>query len=175
MFESELYLYMLIGLVTVSIGSVVLNIIQRKTINNLRESSEILIKDAYFNPITSLPNETNFEILLKEQIERAQRHEKTFLFVYIKLKHFQNDDEIINAGNILSDCIRNEDTLAHITTDEFVILFNEYLEMQNYNIVTNRIMAAFPKYAIRIGKSTYPNSGEDKKYLLQAAIEDTQR
>lgn len=175
MFESELFLYMLIGLVVISTGSIILNVIQRKTINDLRETSEVLIKDAYFNPITALPNETNFEIILKEQIDRAKRHEKTFLFVYIKLKHFQNDEEIINAGNILSNCIRNEDSLAHISTDEFVILFNEYLEEQNYSIVTNRIMAAFPKYAIRIGKSTYPDFGEDKKYLLQAAIKDTQR
>jgi GGDEF domain-containing protein len=175
MFESELLRYIMIGLVVILIGSIILNIIQRKTINNLRESSEILIKDAYFNPITALPNEINFEIILKEQIDRAKRHEKTFLFVYIKLKHFQSDQDIIDAGNILSDCIRNEDSLVHISTDEFVILFNEYLEEKNYNIVTSRIMSTFPKYAIRMGKSTYPKSGEDKKYLLQVAIEDTKR
>jgi len=172
MAESELFLYMLIGLVIISTGSIILNIIQRQTINNLRESSETLIKDAYFNPVTSLPNEANFDILLQEQIDRALRHQKTFLVVYIKLKYYENNEDIVNAANKLSESIRNEDSLAHITTDEFVILFNEYLEKENYNIVLQRLIEAFPKYSIRLGKSTFPNDGEDKKYLLKSAKED---
>jgi len=172
---SELYLYMLIGLIIISTGSVILNIIQRVAINNLRESSQTLIKDAYFNPITSLPNEANFDILLKEQIDRALRHQKTFLFVYIKLKYYENDEDIVNAANKLSQCIRNEDSLAQINIDEFVILFNEYLEKENYNIVLQRIITIFPKYAIRLGKSRFPNDGEDKKYLLKSAKDEVQK
>lgn len=172
MSESELIIYMLVGLVIISTGSIVLNIIQRRTINQLRESSETLIKNAYFNPVTSLPNEANFDILLQEQIDRAKRHEKTFLVVYIKLKYYESDDDIINTANKLSECIRNEDALSHISSDEFVILFNEYLEKENYHIVLERIMSSFPKYSIRVGKSTYPSDGEDKKYLLKSAKED---
>lgn len=175
MSESELFPYMLVGLVIISTGSIILNIIQRRTINTLRESSETLIKDAYFNPITSLPNESNFDILLQEQIDRALRHQKTFLFVYIKLKYYESDEDIINSANKLSECIRNEDSLAHISTDEFVILFNEYLEEENYNIVLQRIISTFPKYSIRLGKSTFPHDGEDKKYLLKSAKEDATR
>jgi len=175
MSESELYLYMLIGLVVISTGSIILNIVQRSNINNLRENSETLIKDAYFNPITFLPNEANFDILLKEQIDRALRHQKTFLFVYIKLKYYENDEDIVNAANKLSGCIRNEDFLAQINIDEFVILFNEYLEKENYNIVLQRIITTFPKYSIRLGKSTFPNDGEDKKYLLKSAKDEAQK
>lgn len=175
MSESELIIYMLVGLVIISTGSIVLNIIQRRTINQLRESSETLIKNAYFNPVTSLPNETNFDILLQEQIDRAKRHEKTFLVVYIKLKYYESDDDIINTANKLSECIRNEDALSHISSDEFVILFNEYLEKEKYHIVIERIMSSFPKYSIRVGKSTYPSDGEDKKYLLKSAKEDATR
>ncbi len=175
MSESELFFYMLIGLVIISTGSIILNVIQRSTINQLRESSETLIKDAYFNPISSLPNEANFDILLKEQIDRAKRHEKDFLLVYIKLKYYESDEDIVNAANQLSECIRNEDALAHISTDEFVILFNEYLEEPNYHIVLERIVTSFPKYSIRIGKSTFPSGGEDKKYLLRSAKENASK
>jgi len=173
MLSSEILLYALVGLIIISTGSIILNIIQRSTINKMRDSSETLIKDAYFNPITSLPNEANFDILLNEQIDRALRHKKSFLFVYISLKHYQNDEDIKNAGNSLSECIRDEDTLAHIKGDEFVILFNEYLEAQNYEVVLKRIVSAFPKYSIRLGKSTFPHDGEDKKYLLKSAVEDS--
>jgi GGDEF domain-containing protein len=159
-------------MVVISTGSIILNIVQRQTINKLRESSETLIKNAYYNPVTSLPNEANFDILLKEQIDRALRHKKTFLFMYIKLKYYENDDDIINAATKLSECIRSEDSLAHIHNDEFVILFNEYLEKENYNIVLERIVSAFPKYSIRVGTSTFPHDGEDKKYLLKSAKEN---
>jgi len=172
MSESELFVYMLVGLVVISTGSIILNVIQRRTINQLRESSETLIKNAYFNPVSSLPNEANFDILLQEQIDRAKRHEKSFLLVYIKLKYYESDEDIVNAANKLSECIRNEDALAHINTDEFVILFNEYLEKENYNIVLERLISSFPKYSIRVGKSAYPSDGEDKKYLLKSAKED---
>ena len=175
MTESELIIYMLVGLVVISTGSIILNIIQRRTINQLRESSETLIKNAYFNPLTSLPNEANFDILLQEQIDRAKRHEKTFLLVYIKLKYYESEEDIVSAANKLSECIRNEDALSHITHDEFVILFNEYLKKENYNIVTDRIISSFPKYSIRLGKSEYPSDGEDKKYLLKSAKEDAAR
>lgn len=175
MLSYNILLYALVGLIIISTGSIILNIIQRNTINNLRTHSQTLIKDAYFNPITSLPNEANFDILLKEQIDRAFRHKKSFLLAYIKLKHYQNDEDIKKAGDKLSESIRNEDALAHINYDEFVIIFNEYLEAQNYDIVLKRIIAAFPKYSIRLGKAVYPNDGEDKKYLLKSAKEDSKR
>ena len=172
---SELSLYMLILLVVISTGSIILNIIQLGTIKNLRKNSEIVIKNAYFNPITSLPNEANFDILLKEQIDRALRHKKTFLFVYIKLRYYENDEDIVNVANKLSKCIRNEDSLAQINIDEFLILFNEYLEKENYEIVLQRIITTFPKYSIRLGKSTFPNDGEDKKYLLKSAKDEAKK
>ena len=174
-FMSELSLYMLIFLVVISTGSIILNIIQLGTIKNLRKNSEIVIKNAYFNPITSLPNKHNFDILIKDQINRAIRHQKTFLFVYIKLRYYENDKEIINAANKLSQCIRNEDSIAQIDTDEFVILFNEYLEKENYDVVLQRITTSFPKYSIKIGTSNFPSNGEDKKYLLKSAKEDAKK
>jgi len=169
---SELYLYMLISLIVISTGSLIFNILQRTEINNLRKNSKTLIKHTYYNSITSLPNKEYLDILLKEQIKRALRHKKTFLIVYIKLKYYENDEDIIKATKRLSECIRSEDSLAQISIDEFVILFNEYLEKENYNIVLERILTNFPKYSIKLGTSTFPNDGEDKKYLLKSAKDD---
>jgi len=171
--ENNFYLYIVIGLVAISSLSIVFNILQRRTISQLKESSETLIKDAYFNPVTSLPNDNNFTIVIKEQIDRAQRHEKAFLLLYIKLKHFNNDEDIVNIGSKLSETLRNEDFLAHIGEDEFVVLFNEYLEAENYEIVIKRIVNAFPKYSIRVGTSIYPIDAKDKKYLVAKAREDS--
>lgn len=175
MYESGIFFYMLIGFVIISFGSIILNIIQRQTIQKLKESSQTLIKDAYFNPLTSLPNEANFDILLKEQIDRALRHKQTFLLLYVKLKYYENDEDIINAANKISETIRNEDVVAHVGRAEFLILFNEYLEKENYNVVLERIVHSFPKYSIRLGTSTFPADGEDKKYLLKSAKEDAMK
>jgi len=169
---SELYLYMLVIFIAIATVSIIINILQRTEINNLRKNSKTLIKHTYYNSITSLPNEEYFDILLKEQIKRALRHQKTFLIVYVKLKYYENDEDIIKATDKLSQCVRNEDSLAQINIDEFVILFNEYLEKENYDIVLQRILMTFPKYSIKLGISTFPNDGEDKKYLLKSAKDD---
>ena len=175
MLEYDFYPYIVIALVAISTLSIIFNFLQRKTIAELKESARILIKDAYLNPITALPNDNNFSIVIKKQIDRAQRHEKTFLLIYIKLRYFKSDEDIINVGTKLAKSIRSEDYLAHIGEDEFVILYNEYLAAQNYEIVIKRIVKAFPKYTIRIGTSVYPLDAVDKKYLVKKAIEDSQK
>jgi diguanylate cyclase (GGDEF)-like protein len=172
-FESSFDLYIIIGLVAIASLSIVFNILQRRTISELNQRVEVLVQDAYYDPLTSLPNKNNFSIMIQEQIERAKRHEKSFLFMYIKLKHFKNEEDIKEKAKILSKCMRKEDFLAHIGEDEFVVLFNEYLEAENYEILIKRIVAAFPKYTIRVGTSLYPIDAKDKKYLLQKAKEDS--
>jgi len=113
--------------------------------------------------------------LLKEQIDRALRHKQTFLLLYVKLKYYENDEDIVNAANKISETIRNEDVVAHVGRAEFLILFNEYLEKENYDVVLERIVHSFPKYSIRLGTSTFPADGEDKKYLLKSAKEDAMK
>lgn len=170
------------------LASLYFNFHQSRTIKKYDENESILIKKAYYNPITELPNRSNIDIVINEQIARAHRHKKTFLLAVVKVMNFQdvklrNEDRarefIVEVGDRLVESIRDEDMLSHISENGFLIVFNEYLEDKNSDILFNRISNACKepfsdakgsiKIEIKMGKSTYPGDSQDSDDLINEA------
>ena len=155
MSECDALEYYIFGLIALLLGSVFYNLKQKQELKNTKERDAILIKRAYFNPLTDLPNRRNLDIMLEEQIHRAKRREKGFLLAVVKLINYHDinlrssalaKEFIIEAGTRITDSVRDEDIVAHTTENGFVILFNEYLEEDNYQILFDRIQNAFVDY-----------------------------
>ena len=183
----EYYLFFLIAVLLVS---VFFNLKQRYAIK-MREENELeLVKEAYFNPISELPNRKNIDIIINEQMNRVHRHADSFIIAVIRIKNYNDvnlrsktlgDEFITEAGSRLVDSVRNEDVVAHISDNNFAILFNEYLKEDNYEIVFNRIKDSFKEeyrvddkktlhYIIGFGYSKYPDNGTDGETLINEAI-----
>ncbi len=182
--------YYLFFLIAVLLISVFFNLKLRYKMKSREESEMLLVKEAYFNPITELPNKKNIEIIIAEQIHRVHRHADSFIIAVVRIKNYNDvnlrsktiGDEFINeAGSRLVDCVRNEDMVAHISDNNFVILFNEYLKEDNYEIVFTRIKEALSEkyqvdekksleYKIGFGYSRYPDNGTDSDTLINEAI-----
>ena len=154
--------YLLIGGL---LFSVYMYIMQRNKFKGLNYTEADLIKKAYFDPLTGLPNKENINIILDDQIHRCQRHNKSFYVAIIKIDNL-NDVVIAESSLRLFNSIRNEDIVGYISKGVFVIIFNEYLEEADAYIIFNRIHGSFEKeltidnhslkVSVNIVVNTYP-------------------
>lgn len=159
----------------------------RITIATIKQRKEKLIKEAYFNPVTNLPNKKNIKFVFNEQIDRTLRHNQSFSVLAIEINNYEKIKEtsielankyMYEASNIILKSTRNEDLIAHVDDNVFIILFNEYLEGDNYQIVVNRIKKGFKEkpddieleYDVSMGVSQYPVDGTDSDVLIEKAI-----
>lgn len=182
----EYSLYILVVLLLVSIY---FNIKQRQLAKQRGENDLILIKKAYFDPVTELPNRSNVDIIISEQITRTFRHKKSFIVAAVKLLNYHDvnlrsktraQELVIESSNRLLSSIRNEDMLSRISDNGFIIVFNEYLEEENLNVIFERINTLFSEkfedekgtldIKISIGKSIYPNDATESNDLINDAI-----
>ncbi len=180
--------YSLFIVMTVLLVSLFFNFKQRREIEKFNNSEFSLVKKAYFNPITELPNRENLNIVVGEQISRAARHQKHFVIVAIKIENYRDvkrdshkiaNELIEESGDRLFDLLRDEDNLSHISEDLFIIVFNEYLKEKDLSIIFKRIKKAFRKInstdldiVISLGSSLYPIDAKDTKGLLDKAKEN---
>jgi len=187
--EYDLSLYFMFLLIFLLLVSIYFNIKYRSVLKKNVENENVLIKSAYFNSVTSLPNAENIKIVISEQIDRALRHDKSFLIIWIRIKNYYevklHSDELANefileASDRLMQSTRSEDIIGHINKDTFVIVFNEYLENGNYNILFNRVEEAFNEspeldtkydieFQIAIGKSKFPDDAKEAVALIEKA------
>ena len=81
--------------------SVYMYIMQKNKLKGLHYTEADLIKRAYFDPLTGLPNKENINIILDDQIYRCERHDKSFYTAIVKINNL-NDSVIAESGSILS-------------------------------------------------------------------------
>lgn len=122
-----------------------------------------LIKNAYFNKLTMLPNMNNAQIVIDDQIERAKRREKKFLLTTVTLLNY-SDAKAIELSDIIVEVLRNEDYISHIEDSKFLVIFNEYLEEQNYGVVITRLKESITQhkhFEVSIKTIHYPDDFVD--------------
>ncbi|WP_230973301.1 GGDEF domain-containing protein [Sulfurimonas hydrogeniphila] len=187
--ECELYQYTLFTGSILLLASLFFNIKYRKKIKKRLEDENRLIKNAYYHPVTSLPNKENVKIVISEQIQRALRHNKSFLVMVIKIKNFHEvqlhskvlaEEFMLEASNRLLQSTRSEDIIGHISDDSFIIVFNEYLQEENYRRVCQRVEESFAQapelntkytidFKVSIGTSVYPDGAVNPDALMEKA------
>jgi diguanylate cyclase (GGDEF)-like protein/PAS domain S-box-containing protein len=100
-----------------------------------RESEEHIQTLAYYDVLTGLPNRTLLHDRLGQLIAEARRDQHKFALLYIDLDRFMyiNDsmghtigDKLLQIVAVrLQECVREVDTVSHISGDEFVILLRD--------------------------------------------------
>lgn len=154
---------------------------QKKLENDLRHM-------AFFDDLTDLPNRKLLDRHIQKALARSKRHNHTFTLMFIDLDDFKlvNDtlghhagDELLQevAGRI-NENIRDEDLLARIGGDEFIVVFEETSKTEIEEIAQRIIKAVSLPYelagseaniSLSIGVSMYPDDGEDKETLIENA------
>ena len=166
------------------------DITQEKEIEEqLNAQTKLLNRQAYYDPLTTLPNRSLFDDRLQQSIINAERNRQKFGLLFIDLDNFKqiNDtlghhygDEVLKiVAKRLSACIGKEDSLARLGGDEFTILVQELGKSESIPEVAQKIIAVMKPIIIienhefhisaSIGISLYPQDSVLKNDLLKYA------
>ena len=147
-----------------------------------------LLKQAYYDGLTGLPNRQLFKDRLEREISHARRTQTQIALIYIDLDRFKNDNDSMghSAGDALLRGVseqllpqlRESDTLARLGGDEFVVIAPGPQE-QPAHVLAERLQAALREPIVvqgatcfaqaSIGLAVYPQDGTDVESLLRSA------
>ncbi|MBI3978367.1 MAG: EAL domain-containing protein [Chloroflexi bacterium] len=133
-----------------SVGGIVVNardITERKTFE------QQLARQAFYDPLTGLPNRALFTNRLEHALTQADRRQDGVAVLFVDLDRFKviNDtlghaagDQLLTAlGPRFEACLRAGDTVARFGGDEFTILLEGVTGIDDATGVAQRIMAQF--------------------------------
>ncbi len=158
-------------------------------LKHLLEKQERLSRKAFHDALTNLPNRELFFDRLDVALSHAKRKEQTLAVLFVDLDDFKaiNDNLGHHFGDVflqgvaerLQFCCREEDTVARMGGDEFVLLLAKVAGREDVVAVVERLFShlAVPisyqgeEMAIKasIGISLYPDDGQAADILLAKA------
>jgi diguanylate cyclase (GGDEF)-like protein len=155
----------------------------------LAETNRALEFMTLHDPLTGLPNRRLFMDRLTSAITHAKRNKGMMALLYMDLDGFKHINDTLGheAGDILlkmvadrlTATVRQEDTVARIGGDEFVIVLAEVSRHDAVERLMSKLLLAVAQpYLIAaqqvnmttsIGVALYPAHGLDNETLLQQA------
>jgi len=175
-----------IALFWVGIGSSIYAIRRAKDIRTLNNE---IVKHAYYDPITGLPNRILALDRLERQLLDTKRYGGQVVVVFIDFDDFKsvNDtyghdvgDELIRkVGERLSNVVRGEETIARLGGDEFLLIAMFRDGLEDVPLMLSRLLSTqdqvFPvnNYEIQVkysaGVAISPADGQTSIELIKAA------
>jgi diguanylate cyclase (GGDEF)-like protein len=140
--------------------------------------------------LTSLPNRQLFEQQLNHDIHKAKRRDKPVAILAIEVNglgninktfgHSIGDSALKNIANMLRQEIRDEDMLSRFSSDEFLVICDDYQDPIELRTLAQRVIdkttAEFKigeqvlTLSANIGIATYPRDSKDAGSLISNAI-----
>lgn len=162
-----------------------------RDISQRREQDKKIIKMAYFDMLTNLPNRYLLNDRLSQAMHQARRYHQLAGLVYIDIDKFKsiNDNYGHKIGDILlqkcarrlKDCLRENDTVSRIGGDEFLLILTGIKSRDDIPKIVEkvRISLAAPyiinnlrlSSSVSLGTAIYPLNGVDQEALLNQADE----
>lgn len=158
-------------------------------ISELKENEERIRNLAYYDPLTNLPNRRLFHDRLSVAIAHAHRSNTKLAVLFVDLDRFKriNDslghavgDQLLQeVTRRLKAAVREDDTVARMGGDEFIILLTEIETIDNVVLVARRIIGLMTQpvelggreliVTCSLGISLYPNDATELEELVQNA------
>lgn len=159
--------------------------------HEIREYQDKLEFFAFHDPLTKLPNRTLFFDRTNQAIKDAERcgHGIAIMFadcdnfkrINDTYGHYVGDEAITELGRRISISIRNNDSVARLSGDEFTVLLPHVNTQQDVVEVANRIIQSTAQLwtvmgnefnlTVSLGVVTYPSDGVDTQTLMKHADE----
>ncbi|MCW8918466.1 MAG: diguanylate cyclase [Gammaproteobacteria bacterium] len=158
-------------------------------ISELKTVEQQLSHLAHHDELTGLPNRLYYKIQLEKSLQSARRNQHKMALLFLDLDGFKqiNDSFGHEAGDQLlrevatrlKNCVREEDMVARMGGDEFIILLAQIKNPDDAALVARNILAEvtrplqLPQHTLTpstsIGISLYPDDGESVPGLQKAA------
>lgn len=144
---------------------------------------------AHYDPLTGLPNRALMKDRIDTAISFAKRHEKKLAVLAVNIDRLKSVNDtfglpvgdllIKNFADRLSRHVRNEDSIARLSGDEFLILLQEVERPEDASQTAQRILDEMQEAFLianhqvvvtcTIGASIYPEHGIDPDVLITNA------
>ncbi|MGZ8265043.1 MAG: putative bifunctional diguanylate cyclase/phosphodiesterase [Burkholderiales bacterium] len=154
-----------------------------------KEAEEKLVYLAHYDGLTGLPNRVLFLDRLKQTLSHCARRGTLAAVMFVDLDRFKvvNDtlghamgDELLRqVGARLSVCVREGDTVARFSGDEFVLIVNDLHGPEDARHIAQKVLQAYVEpfrvssheifVSTSIGISMFPSDSEDEQALLKNA------
>ena len=164
-------------------------------ITERKHAEETVRYQAYHDPLTGLPNRTQFQERVTESIRRVQKWGGGFALLFLDLDRFKDindslghaagDELLFNVARQLQEVVRDNDIVARMSGDEFTILLEQVRDQDAALTVAEKIRKRLTvpsdssgslvipsdtrPAGVTIGISLYPEDGADAETLLMHA------
>ena len=139
-------------------------------ITDLKTQQRQLEHIAHYDALTQLPNRVLLNDTLKQAMSRSKRTGSPLAVLYLdldgfklindKLGHSEGDKALISISQQLNGVLREQDMLARIGGDEFVITLTDLESKDAYKAIVERLLCAASK----------PYQVDDHHFSLSASI-----
>ncbi len=164
-------------------------VISIQDVTSQRNAEAAILKLAYYDRLTQLPNRLLFEERLQQEVRRCRRSRSKFAVMMVDLDGFKkvNDglghllgDELLRqVGARLGENVRDSDTVARFGGDEFVFLLPEVedyaaalgIAAKVQQVVSEPYDLGGAEVTVfgSVGIAVYPDDSADTEALLQLA------
>ncbi len=158
-------------------------------ISRIKQAEQELERLAYYDPLTGLPNRVLFGDRLDQEIRTCTSDHGCFGLLYIDLDRFKyvndtlghsvGDELLVEVGQRIKSCIREPDTVARISGDEFTVIVRSVRETQDMEVVAAKIIEQIERpvqiaereifVGASVGISLYPEHASDSELLKKYA------
>jgi diguanylate cyclase (GGDEF)-like protein len=153
------------------------------------DRDERLYRQAYFDALTKLPNRQLLEDRLAQYILHAHRENQIIGVLYIDLDRFKNINDTLghsvgdkllqDTAERLTRCVRETDTVARLSGDEFIVVLSNITEPKDARIIAEHIISRISEsfninlheifITPSVGIALYPSDGTNSEELLKHA------
>lgn len=158
-------------------------------ISEVKENQQRIRDLAYYDPLTGLPNRRLLDDRLQVELAHAGRQRSRVAVMFVDLDRFKRindslghevgDQLLVEVANRLRACLRDDDTVARMGGDEFVVVMSDFDGPDGAVHAANRMAGALRSpicvdgrelvVTCSIGISLYPDDGRDSSTLIKNA------
>lgn len=170
-------------------GSVHRRVALFSDITKEKENEDLIWRQANYDMLTDLPNRRMVYDRVNEEIKKIRRDRKHLAVLFIDLDRFKEVNDTLGheigdillkeAGQRMTNCVRESDIIGRLGGDEFVIILNDLDDINNVGQIANKLLdnlAAPYQLGIEmayisasIGITIYPEDATEAVTLLKNA------
>lgn len=161
----------------------------QEDITQQREEEARMVKMAYYDPLTNLPNRILFQDRLRQALLQGRRNDWQVGVLFVDLDRFKRindtlghdagDQLITEVANRLSASVRRSDSVARLGGDEFTVILPDLPDTDGALIVAQKIITALSEPILlkghqvqitaSVGIALFPDHATDAEGLVTRA------